>query len=304
MIIKKIIKINNIYLNKRLDKILSILLPNYSRTYIKKIILNNKVKSNFKIINNPKKKIIKKTLIEIFLNKNIKKIKIQNIKLNILYEDKYILIINKPSNFIVHPGYKNYNNTLINSLLYYNIYLIFINRIGLVHRLDKDTSGLIIIAKTFLTKKLFLNMFKNHKIIKQYKTIVEGKININGIINIPILRNKYNRIKMNINKNGKNAITYFKVLKKIKNYTELKIQIKSGRTHQIRVHMLYIKHPIIGDKKYNLNKKSKKNFLNKINKQILHAYLIDFYHPIYGFNIKCYLKNTFDIIKLINLLNK
>ncbi|XZR53146.1 MAG: RluA family pseudouridine synthase [Enterobacteriaceae bacterium] len=301
-----LVKIPNYILKKRLDKILSFLLPKYSRSYIKKLIINNKVKSNFKLLNKPNTKIFKKILVKIILTKKKKKIKSENIKLNILYEDKYLLIINKKSNFVVHPGYNNFTHTLINALIYYNKTLIFIYRLGIIHRLDKDTSGLIIITKTLLTRKLLINSLKYHKIYKEYEGIVLGKIKNNGFINANISRNKKNRVKMNINKNGKNAISYYKIINTFKKYTRIKILIKTGRTHQIRIHMLYINHPILFDKKYkkkNVNFIFNKYIFIKTKRQILHSCFLNFYHPIFGFNINCFSKIPLDILNLINIIN-
>ncbi|WMC20199.1 MAG: RluA family pseudouridine synthase [Enterobacteriaceae bacterium PSpyr] len=297
-----LIKLPQYILKKRLDKILSFFLPKYSRSYIKKLIIKNKVTSNLKLLNKPSIKIFKRILIKItFINK--KKItKYKNIKLNILYEDKYLLIINKPHNLVVQPGFKNLNKTLINCLLNYNNFLIFIYRLGLIHRLDKNTSGIILITKTILSRKLFINMFKYHKIYKEYESIVIGKILNNGFINANISRSKKKKIKMNININGKNAITYYKIIKIFNKYTRIKIIIKTGRTHQIRVHMLYINYPILGDKKYNIKKK-KFLFFKKIKRQILHACCINFYHPIFGYNIICFSKIPLDILNLINIIN-
>ncbi|WMC19604.1 MAG: RluA family pseudouridine synthase [Enterobacteriaceae bacterium PC38] len=296
-----LIKIPKYILKKRLDKILSYLLPKYSRSYIKKLIIKNKVTSNLNLLNKPSKKIFKKILIKItFINKK-KIIKYKNIKLNILYEDKYLLIINKPYNLVVHPGFKNLNKTLINSLLNYNNFLIFVYRLGLIHRLDKDTSGIILITKTILSRKLLINVFKYHKIYKEYEGIVIGKILNNGLINANISRYIKNKIKMNVNIYGKNAITYYKIIKIFNKYTRIKILIKTGRTHQIRIHMLYINYPILGDQKYNFKKK-KNDFLilKKIKRQILHACCINFYHPIFGYNIVCFSKIPLDILNLIN----
>ncbi|XZR52734.1 MAG: RluA family pseudouridine synthase [Enterobacteriaceae bacterium] len=306
MIIKYIlIKIKKKNIKKRIDKILSSILPKYSRSYIKNLIINNKIKINSKLIIKPNKKILKRAIIKIIFKKKKKIIKQKKIKLNILYEDKYLIIINKPNNFVIHPGYKNLKNTLINSLIYYNNFLILIKKLGIVHRLDKDTSGLIILTKTLLSRKLMINSFKYQKIKKKYYGIVTGNVINNGYINAKIKRDIKNRIKMNINKNGKKSITYYKIIKKFKHYTKLKILIKSGRTHQIRIHMLYINHPLINDKKYNKNKNIlyKKNIPKNIfNRHALHSYYLNFYHPIYGFNINCNSKIPLDILNLTNIL--
>ncbi|CDZ74961.1 ribosomal large subunit pseudouridine synthase D [Peptoniphilus sp. ING2-D1G] len=194
------------------------------------------------------------------------------------YEDDYIAVISKPQGIIVHPGAGNSENTLVNGLLY-----TFKNlantpdplRPGIVHRLDKDTSGLMIIAKKDIAYINLVNSFKEHKVKKTYLAIVEGKLPLEGSIEMPIGRNIKNRIKMDVTSvNSKYAYTEYNSLKFFDNFTLASINLFTGRTHQIRVHFKHIGHPILGDLVY-----GNKNKYN-INKQMLHSYKLEFKHPI------------------------
>ncbi len=291
MTIKIITKIKQIYKKNRLDLYLVNILKKYSRNKIQKIIKNKQIYINNFICTKSNKKIHKNDLIQITLKKKekINKIKKKNIPLNIVYEDNHLIIINKKNGIIVHPGVENNKNTIMNSIIYHypNIYKN-IPRCGIVHRLDKNTTGLLIIAKEIKTYNILIEKIKNKKITRIYKTIVLGKTNKKGLINKPISRNKYNRTQMSINKKGKQAITYFKVLENFNFLTLLKVILNTGRTHQIRVHMKYIKHPILGEKTYTLKnqsiKKKIKKYISKetkqLNRQALHASTLIFTHPI------------------------
>ncbi len=285
-------KINKKTSNQRIDIFLKKKIKNISRNKIQKIIKNKKIFINNKIIIKPHKKIKKNDLITIKNIKNIKNKTIylpnKNIKLNKIYEDKNILIINKKKNVIVHPGSGNLNNTLMNTLIYYylNIYKK-VPRCGIVHRLDKNTTGLLIIAKDLFTYNKLINYIKKKKIKRTYITLVWGKVNSNGFINKPISRHKFQRKIMSINKYGKNAITHFKIIEYFSFCTLLKINLETGRTHQIRVHMNYMQHPIIGETIYTRKNISKKFYIpkiikkkiNNLKRQALHAYSLKFIHP-------------------------
>ncbi|QJC32229.1 RluA family pseudouridine synthase [Enterobacteriaceae endosymbiont of Donacia versicolorea] len=247
----------------------------------------------------------------IISNKNIKW-KAQNIPLNIVYNDNYILVINKQSNFVVHPANKNMENTLFNSLLYYYPILRNLPRAGIIHRLDKDTTGLMIIAKNIHSYMFLKKELKKHNITREYETVVNGIINKNGIINYPIKRiYKKKNIVMEINSLGKKSITKYFIKNIFKIHSHLKIRLKTGRTHQIRVHLSYINHSIVGDTVY----KNKKNiflynniynkYINKIIKrQALHACCLKFIHPFYKIFIELNSSLPNDMIKLINFLKK
>nr|WP_282097331.1 RluA family pseudouridine synthase [Enterobacteriaceae endosymbiont of Donacia piscatrix] len=236
--------------------------------------------------------------------------KAQNIPLNIIYEDQYVLVINKKSNIIVHPGNKNVDNTIFNAILYHYPSSRDIPRAGIIHRLDKNTTGLMIVAKNIYCYFFLKQELKKHNIIRKYETIVNGIIKSNDIINFPIKRiYKKNNVCMNVHPSGKSAITKIFVKNIFKNYTYLKILLKTGRTHQIRVHLSYIKHSIIGDqiyKNYINNINNNKFYETKINKiikrQALHAYCVKFMHPFYKIFIKLNVVLPNDINNLINFL--
>ena len=232
------------------------------------ILVNGEHKNNSYIVED-------KDVIELIENKEYvpSKFKGENIPLDIVYEDEDIVIINKASGMVVHPASGNYENTLVNALIYrYNLDDTNV-RSGIVHRIDKDTSGLVIVAKNYKTLELLTEMFKNKEIKKTYLAIVDGVINNkSGTINAPITRDVKDRKKMMVGKDGKNSITHFYVLKTFKNNTYLSLNLETGRTHQIRVHMAYIGHPITNDKVYG---KENTSF-----GQYLHASKLEFIHPI------------------------
>ena len=238
------------------------------------ILVNGEHKNNSYIVED-------KDVIELIENKEYvpSKFKGENIPLDIVYEDEDIVIINKASGMVVHPASGNYENTLVNALIYrYNLDDTNV-RSGIVHRIDKDTSGLVIVAKNDKTLELLTEMFKNKQIKKTYLAIVDGVINNkSGTINAPITRDVKDRKKMMVGKDGKNSITHFYVLKTFKNNTYLSLNLETGRTHQIRVHMAYIGHPITNDKVYG---KENTSF-----GQYLHASKLEFIHPITKKEIK------------------
>ena len=262
--------------NERLDKYLSIN-TELSRTLVSKMIQDKHIlvngentKSNYKVKNDD--------LIYIDDNYNVEvDIKPEKMELNIVYEDDDIIIINKPSGMVVHPGNGNYTNTLVNGLMYYTNSLSDINgeiRPGIVHRIDKDTSGLIIIAKNNKTHEILSDYFQNKTITRNYIALIKGELKTeSATIDAPIGRSEKDRKKMAVtSKNSKKAITHLKVLKRYKGYTLVKLKLDTGRTHQIRVHMEYIGHPIYNDPVYTNDKCSDFG-------QFLHSYSMEFIHP-------------------------
>ncbi|CAL4323319.1 23S rRNA pseudouridine(1911/1915/1917) synthase RluD [Buchnera aphidicola] len=298
------------FFNIRLDKAIKNFCKLYSRNYLKKCILSNQVLVNNLIINFPDKKIHFGDLITInFLEFEKNEFKDKNIFLDIIYEDEYFLILNKQSNMVVHPGAGNKNGTILNALLHKNQIFETIPRAGIVHRLDKDTTGLMVIAKTIMVYYKLKKLLKLRNIYREYEAIVQGTMISGGTVKAAISRNIYKRTKMSINKNGKPATTYYKIIQRFANFTHIKVILNSGRTHQIRVHMSYIKYPLIGDHIY-----GKKNFfikdlnpiLSKIIKefprQALHARKLSFIHPIKNILMSWYVKSPKDINNLVQNL--
>lgn len=272
-------KVNDIDDGIRLDKFLSIYEKEISRTMIQKIIDDKKVFVNGKF-EKASYKVNNGDIIE-FEIPELKEIDIkpEKIDLDVIYEDNDILVINKKKGIVVHPGNGNFSGTLVNAVMAYcKDSLSGIGgeiRPGIVHRLDKDTSGIIIIAKNDFAHNNLSEQIKNRKVKKIYIALVRGNVTSNiGTIDMPIARDKNVRVKMSVDKNGKNAITHFKVLKKFKGYTLLELNIETGRTHQIRVHLSEIGFPVVGDMVYSNGKNP-----FDIKGQMLHSQKIEFMHP-------------------------
>ena len=283
---------------KRLDIFLAKNIKHLTRSFLKKMIENKKVKLNDGILLSPATKVKYRDEIKIdIIEKKRNDIVPKKIKLDILYEDKYILVINKPKGMVVHPGAGNYENTLVNALLYkYDKNLSDLSgtlRPGIVHRIDKETSGLLVIAKNNLAHANLGEQFSRHTITRKYMCLVWGIVRpLNGRINTLISRHKKNRQLMTVSEiNGKKAITNYKTLKtfNIKDIPKISLiecELETGRTHQIRVHLKYKGTSLLGDKQYgkkNLKfKKINNEFLDKLNKltgQTLHAKSLEFAHP-------------------------
>ena len=213
-------------------------------------------------------------------------LKAQKIPVQIMYEDKDIVVVNKPKGMVVHPANGNYDGTLVNALL--GMYEDKSDwsfsedeenfRPGIVHRLDKDTSGLLIVAKNDVALMKMSKEIQERKVTKKYIALVKGNVpDDEATIDLPIARSTKDRKKMAVDEKGKNAVTYFKVLKRYDRYTLLELKIATGRTHQIRVHMSYIGHPVVGDEVYS---NGKNEF--EVKGQMLHAWKLEFIHPITG----------------------
>ena len=263
----------------RLDKFLAISIPEKSRSYLSKLIEDGNVLVNGKVLPaSYKVKVGDKVDVEIPEDK-LTKIEAQNIPLDVVFEDSDILIINKPQGMVVHPANGHHEGTLVNAILNHCTDLSSINGIirpGIVHRIDKDTSGLICVAKNDLAHQNLADQLKNHSMNREYYALVKGVIKENsGTIDMPIAREKANRLRMGISKEGKPAITHFEVVERYIDATLVKCKLVTGRTHQIRVHMAAIGHPVEGDPLYY------GKFYNRLykNGQFLTAYKLHLTHP-------------------------
>lgn len=275
--------VEDTYSGERVDKYLSELLENQTRSYIQKLIKDNAVIVNEKIVK-ANYKISTGDIIEITIpDAVILDIQPQNIPLDVLFEDDDILVVNKPKGMVVHPSAGHYDGTLVNAIMYHcKENLSGINgvlRPGIVHRIDMDTTGALVICKNDVSHLSLTAQLKVHSITRKYRAIVHNNMkDEEGTIDAPIGRHSIDRKKMAINlKNGKEAITHYKVLKRFGNYTYVECQLETGRTHQIRVHMASIHHPILGDSIYG---PSKSPF--HLQGQTLHAMVLGFRHPRTG----------------------
>lgn len=268
---------------ERIDKFLSVLLEDSSRNAIQKLIENGKVLVNGAIVNK-KYKVSADDEITM-LPSELKPLDAEpeNIPLDIVYEDEHLLVVNKPRGMVVHPAPGNYSGTLVNALLYHcKDSLSGINGIlrpGIVHRIDKDTSGLLVVAKNDNAHRGLAEQIKEHSFTRVYNTVVVGNIKDDyGTIDAPIGRHPKDRKKQAVtDKNSKNAVTHFEVLERFDGFTFLKVRLETGRTHQIRVHMAYRGTPVAGDVVYGNPKKT-----YGLSGQCLNASTIGFIHPITG----------------------
>lgn len=266
----------------RIDKAISEKYKDLSRTMIQKLIEQGNILVNGTVVKASYKVNLKDTItIEEVEAKEID-LKPQNIPLDVLYEDKDIIVVNKQKGLVVHPANGNPDGTLVNAVMAIcKDSLSGIGgeiRPGIVHRLDKDTSGLIIVAKNDKAHISMSEQIKNHEVKKTYLALVRGVIKENeATINMPIDRSTKDRKKMAVSKSGRNAITHFKVLERYEKYTFLQVNIETGRTHQIRVHLSHIGYPLVGDSVYSNGKNP-----FGVEGQMLHACELEFKHPITG----------------------
>ena len=270
----------------RLDLAISNEYDQYSRSLIQKwikkekILLNGKITKAKEILNTNDK-------ITIFPEENINSgiIIPENIEINVNYEDDDILVIDKNSGLVVHPAESVKKGTIANGLVFKYPELVNLPRSGLIHRLDKDTSGLLIIAKNLKSFTFLTKILQERKIFKQYIAFVHGRVMKNDAISKPISRHRTNRKKMSVNIDGKEAITEYEVIKNFSSYTKLKINLITGRTHQIRVHMSYLGYPLVGDQTYGINSNKigdQDSIIKNFPRQALHAQKIKFNHPVTG----------------------
>ncbi|MCK4994475.1 MAG: RluA family pseudouridine synthase [Candidatus Omnitrophica bacterium] len=267
--------------DQRIDKFLVIKLENdFSRTDIKKFIDQGSVCLNDQEVK-AHQKVKENNSIEIVVWDQSKQTDVPavEIPINIIHEDDFIFVVNKCAGMVVHPAAGHYDDTLVNALLFHTSSLSDVNgltRPGIVHRLDKDTSGLIVVAKDNKTHRFLANQFKDHEVKKMYMAIVSGSVEYDeGIIDEPISRSPHDRKKMKISYvDSREARTRYRVLSRSKDASVLEVFPQTGRTHQIRVHMAHLGHPILGDKQYGKNQSK-----YPIKRQALHAKKLSFTHP-------------------------
>lgn len=272
--------ITNAEAGKRLDVLIPLHINILSRSYLQKLIEDGNVEVNG-IVQRAKKYLVKvndELKINIPVSKPLE-IEGSDIPIEIVYEDKDLLIVNKAKGMVVHPSIGNYTGTLVNAILFHCKDLSGINgveRPGIVHRIDKETSGLLMIAKNDIAHKSLAAQLKEHSIKREYRAIVYGNIKDDkGTLSYPVGRDPNNRLRMKVIKeNSKEATTHYEVIERFRDYSYLKFNLETGRTHQIRVHMAHINHPIIGDKVYGPSKS-----VFGLKSQLLHAKLLGFIHP-------------------------
>ena len=295
----------------RLDAALAEMLPDYSRSKISSWIKAGDVlieQSKFK----PKDKSTGSEIISLNVyEKSYSKWNPENIPLDIVFEDDDIIVINKPYGLVTHPGSGNWTGTLANALLYYDSSLSRLDRAGIVHRLDKNTSGLMVVSKNEKSQKFLVEQLQMHAVEREYSAIVYGHMISGGSIDEPLGRDPKDRVKQSVLSNGKDALTHFRVIDRFKSHTHVKAILETGRTHQIRVHLSHIGHPLIGDPVYGgrvrFPKKASQELkivLSNFHRHALHSKKLSLSHPVTGKLMSWKAELPDDMKELVNTLRK
>jgi len=295
----------------RLDASLAEMLPDYSRSKITAWIKSGDALISGKFFK-PKDKAIGEEIVFLTLNqKQNNDWTAEEIPLNIVYEDKDIIVINKQFGLVTHPGAGNWTGTLANALLYYDPTLSRLDRAGIVHRLDKNTSGLMVIARNEKSQKYLVEQLQSHLVDREYSAIVYGHMIAGGIIDEPIGRDPKDRIKQAVLSSGKDAITHYRAIDRFKSHTHVKAILETGRTHQIRVHLSHVGHSLIGDPMYGgrirFPKKASeelKEALMSFKRQALHSKKLTLIHPISGESMSWKAPLPDDMLMLLEVLKK
>ncbi|MEH0833280.1 23S rRNA pseudouridine(1911/1915/1917) synthase RluD [Pectobacterium cacticida] len=297
-------------LGQRLDQALAELFPDYSRSRIKEWILENRVQINGNVTNMPKEKVLggEFVAIDALIEEEVRW-EAQDIKLDIVYEDQDILVINKPRNLVVHPGAGNPDGTILNALLHYYPDIADVPRAGIVHRLDKDTTGLMVVAKTVPAQTRLVETLQAREITREYEAVAIGSMTAGGMVDQPIARHATKRTHMAVHPMGKPAVTHYRIMEHFRAHTRLRLRLETGRTHQIRVHMAHINHPLVGDPLYGGRPRPPKGaseelitMLRGFDRQALHATMLRLYHPITGIHMEWHAELPQDMVDLVDAL--
>ncbi|MDH2926477.1 23S rRNA pseudouridine(1911/1915/1917) synthase RluD [Lonepinella koalarum] len=299
-------------MGQRLDQTLAELFPDYSRSRLKIWIENNNVHVNGKVLNVPRSKMLGGEQIDISVEvEDETHYTPENLPLNIVYEDDDILVINKPKDVVVHPGAGNPSGTVLNALLYHYPQIAEVPRAGIVHRLDKDTTGLMVVAKTIPAQTQLVRDLQKRKITREYEAVAFGVMTKGGKVDQPMARHPTKRTLMAVHPMGKPAITHYRIMEHFRNYTRLRLRLETGRTHQIRVHMAHIAHPLLGDQTYGGRPRPPKNateafsaVLRDFQRQALHAVMLRLEHPITRQIMQWHAPLPDDFVALINALKQ
>ncbi len=272
---------------KRLDQALALVFPQHSRSRLKEWIEKHQVTVNGDF-RRPRDKVFLGDRISIEAEiETVSDWQAEPIPLNIIYEDEHLLILNKPDNWVVHPAIGNWAGTVVNALLHHDPRLQQIPRAGIVHRLDKDTTGLMMVAKSLVAQTRLVAELQARTVKRTYEAVVGGILVSGGTVEAPIGRHPHERVKMAVVEMGKPAVTHYRVLEKFAAHTRLRLELETGRTHQIRVHMAHIRHPIVGDKTYGgrfrlppNTSEQLQHALRTFPRQALHAKGLCLTHPV------------------------
>ncbi|PJC85013.1 23S rRNA pseudouridine(1911/1915/1917) synthase RluD [Vibrio sp. HA2012] len=283
-------KVKESQLGQRLDQAVAELFSDFSRSRLKEWLLDGKVQVNGEVITKPRTRVMGGEEITVQAElEDEERWEAQEVPLNIVYEDDDIIVIDKPRDLVVHPGAGTPDGTVLNGLLYHYPPIAEVPRAGIVHRLDKDTTGLMVVAKTVPAQTRLVRALQKRDITREYEAIAIGTMTAGGKVEKPIGRHATKRTLMAVNEMGKPAVTHYRVAEHFREHTRIRLRLETGRTHQIRVHMSYIQHPLLGDIAYGGRARIPKGasdelaeMIRSFDRQALHAVMLRFNHPISG----------------------
>lgn len=285
------LQVSDEFHGKRLDAVLGGMIDTHSRSALRTLIDDGKVMVDGVVVSKPSIKVSagQELTVEMPEPENLEALP-QDLPLNIVYQDDDVAVINKPIDFVVHPGAGVKDGTVMNALLHHFPQTATLARAGIVHRLDKDTSGLMVVALSAVAQQALIKAISQHDVVREYEAIVEGEMTSGGTVDAPIGRDLHNRTRMAVMPEGmgREAVTHYRVMERFRAHTRLKLRLETGRTHQIRVHMASIHHPLLGDTQYGGRRikhiagasPELDAVLNNYRHQALHATHIEFEHPV------------------------
>ncbi len=299
-------------LGQRLDQAIAELFADFSRSRLKEWLLDGKVQVNGEVVTKPRTKVMGGE--EITLQAELEdeeRWEAQDIPLDIVYEDDDIIVINKPRDFVVHPGAGTPDGTVLNALLHHYPDIAEVPRAGIVHRLDKDTTGLMVVAKTVPAQTRLVRALQKRNITREYEAIAIGRMTAGGKVDQPIGRHSTKRTLMAVAPMGKPAVTHYRVAEHFREHTRIRLRLETGRTHQIRVHMSYLQHPLLGDTAYGGRARiptgasqELTDMIRGFDRQALHAVMLRFEHPITGEELEFRAPVPDDMVAMTEALRK
>lgn len=295
---------------QRLDSALAEMFPDYSRSRLKQWIQQGHILLEGKQVK-PKVKVFSDQELQL----DIESVEPdegclpEDIPLEIVYEDESLIVINKPAGFVVHPAAGHHRGTLQNALLFYDESLAGVPRAGIVHRLDKDTTGLMVVARNLISHKYLVEQIQQREVHREYQAMVHGVMTGGGTVDEAIGRHSHDRVRMTVREDGRPSVTHYRVLKRFRAYSHIHVELETGRTHQIRVHMQHLRHPVVGDPVYagrpRLPAEADTAFIDLLkgfNRQALHAWRLSLIHPVSGEEISWQADLPEDMQQLLNAM--
>ena len=300
------------FAGQRLDSALASMFPDYSRSRLQQWIRDGQVLLDGQVVK-PKTRLVGEEVLQMHVQQQQQDDKLlpQDIPLDVVFEDEDIIVLDKPAGLVVHPAAGHADGTLVNALLHFDAGLARIPRAGIVHRLDKDTTGLMVVARNLRAHKHLVAELQQRTVTREYQAIVQGVMTAGGSVDAPVGRHTRDRVRMCVRSDGKPALTHYRVITRFREHTHIQLKLESGRTHQIRVHMQYIRHPVLGDPVYGGRQRMPSQAddelitqLRAFKRQALHAFRLSLIHPASGKQLSWKSPLPHDMAQLLAVLQR